>query len=254
MKQLFFILFMTSSIALQAQGLYFGGNVGYGMAGNSESTGSGISGLGEMLFHGHGLGYSLSCGYLFNKNIGAELGASYFFAKKSASDDEDGALAAESTDNSERIMKSFYLNPCFVMRANPGKIVPYGKAGIFLGLSNSGKYHDVYDFYDNVGAFGGSSKSDETIIYQGGLGVGMTTAIGIDFMLSDRFALFGELFGRISRWNPAKSSESKTISSLDIPHSDVTTIVSYANYNGYTLKPLWGVSLNIGVKYYLSKK
>jgi hypothetical protein len=70
-----------------------------------------------------------------------------------------------------------------------GKIVPYGKMGIFLGLANK----EIYDL-TLIGS------TIDKYIYKGGVSTGITAAFGADFMMSDKFALYGEIFARLASY------------------------------------------------------
>jgi hypothetical protein len=257
MKFYLFIILTISSIATQAQGLYFGGSFGYGFAGNNgPNTYEGLPEYGSE-WHSHfsnGV-VSVSSGYFFTKNIGAEMGVGYFKGTKTESS-KDGGLGGGSKTNSTHMVKSFYLNPSFVVRANEGKVVPHGEIGVFLGMINHGNYEDIKNVYDNTGkslAFGGNSHSDNTITYKAGISIGVTAAFGVDFMLSDRLAVMGELFFRTAEWTPKKYTGTEALTNNATYQQTLTTTYSNANYHGSGLSPLSAVGLNVGVKYYLLK-
>ena len=259
-KTILSILFIcTITITSQAQGLYFGGSLGYGIKAGSATLGSNnnLDGSSDVVKGSFGAGFapSLSVGYLFNKNIGAELGLGYLFGANTTIKD-NSSLPNSSIQKSGA--HSFYLNPSFVIRGGEGKIVPYGKMGIFLGLANSGT-NDIKT--TSISNSNGITNTDDKFTYKGGISTGLTTAFGVDFMVTDKFAIFGELFGKLASWTPSKYTAVTTMSNGSTSYTTSTSgdLVKHtpANYTGTnqsaSVLPFSSIGLNFGVRYYLSK-
>jgi len=228
------------SITSQAQGLYFGVNAGYGLKAGSETIGISTNANGSLSSVkgslGAGFVSNLYAGYFFNKNIGAEFGIGYLVGENTPPLNIP-ITGPPPTSRLTKRANSFYINPSIVLRTGEGKIKPYGKMGIFLGLVNK----ETYNVY--------VSPSNYKSTYSGGFSTGITAAFGADYMISDKFSLFGELFCRLASWSPTKYSNGNTngsfVSSMPAnnPNSNALSIVS----------PLSAVGLNIGVKYYMFK-
>ena len=247
----------------QAQGLYFGGSVGYGLKAGSTVLGSNNNADGSSdvvkVSYGAGFASSLSAGYLFNKNIGAELGLGYLIGAKTTIKN----TTVNNPGTAKYSANSFYLNPSFVIRGGEGKIVPYGKMGIFLGMANTG----TNDNTSTTIKGGVITNAEDKIKYKGGISTGITTAFGVDYMVSDKFAIFGELFGRLASWSPARytdattttttnpSSNSSSTSSLSISGNfEKHTPSNYIGTNQSSIVvPFSSIGFNFGVRYFLSK-
>ena len=250
----------------QAQGLYLGAGVGYGFRAGGVIVGTNdhSDGSSEVVKGSYGMGIvpNLMVGYMFTKSTGIELGIGTLIGTRTMTTDDFG----NNTGNSKYSANSFYLNPSFVIRANTeSKVVPYAKIGMFLGLANSGsdKSHTVHY---NGGNNQITGTDDSEISTKGNIATGLTSAFGLDFMLSDRFAIFGELTGRLASWAPHSYTSSDT-------HTDYTNGVAQgssqssisgnyvkdmpANYTGTNLSsrimPLSAIGFNVGVKLYLGK-
>ncbi|HSZ26381.1 MAG TPA: hypothetical protein VK766_11695 [Cytophagaceae bacterium] len=214
---------------MQGQGLYLGGSVCYGLKASSTivSTNYNPDGSKDVIKGSFGMGLvpNISIGYLFNKNIGIELGLGYLIGSKKT-------LSSTTKYN----VNSFYINPSFVIRAGEGKIVPYGKMGIFLGLINSG-----YLWSDGIN-YGVNDN--------GGISTGITSTLGVDFMMSDKFVVFGELSGRFANWSPSHFSY-PGVNGTYVTH---VSLSDPYNYSPSIVLPISAIGLNVGVKYYLFKK
>jgi hypothetical protein len=254
------------ALSVQAQGLYLGAGIGYGFRAGSVVVGSNDHSDGSSAIvkgsYGMGLVPNLSAGYMFTSSTGVELAIGELIGTRTMTTDDFG----NNTGNSKYSAMSFYLNPSFVIRANTeSKIVPYAKVGVFLGLANSGSDKTYAVHYNGLGNQI-TSTDDTEVKTKGNVATGLTSAFGLDFMLSDRFAIFGELTGRLASWSPNSYTTSNT-------HTDYTNGIAQsssqssisgnyvnttpANYTGTNLSsrilPLSAIGFNVGVKLYLGK-
>ena len=87
---------------------------------------------------GKGANFGANIGYMFTKNLGAELGINYLLGSKSTAVQK----RTDGTDivNQEISAKIIQLSPTFVLRGNYAKINPYAKAGLVFGLGTKVKY------------------------------------------------------------------------------------------------------------------
>ncbi len=129
---------------------------------------------------GKGLSFGGAFGYMFNENIGAELGLSYLLGGKSTAkyDYEDGTSDYILSSNMLRI------NPSLVISCGLDVVNPYAKFGLVVGMGSVN-----YEYEDNVDGdiYKMKMKMD------GGLSMGLNAAIGVNFSLSDNMSLFGEI-------------------------------------------------------------
>jgi hypothetical protein len=253
-------------LGAQAQGLYLGAGVGYGfraggvvMGSNDHSDGSSEVVRGS---YGMGLVPNINVGFMFTPSTGVELGIGELIGTRTLTKDDFG----NTTGNNKFSANSFYLNPSFVVRANTeSMVVPYAKAGIFLGLANMGmdKSHDVH--YSPI-SNQITSTDDSEVKTKGNVAMGLTSAFGLDFMLSDRFAIFGELTGRLASWSPNSYTLTNTHTTYTNGVADGSSQSSVsgnyvdktpANYTGTNapsrILPFSSIGFNVGVKLYLGK-
>lgn len=267
MKKIILSIAFISSLALgaQAQGLYVGAGFGYG-----HSAGGGVFGSNENAdgssevvrgSYGSGMVFSLSGGYLFTNNVGLELLGGYVLGNKIKLTDESG----NRTGNDQFSGNTFYLNPSLIVRAGgESKIKPYAKVGMFMGLANS-TIHESHSVFVN-GANQFVRIDDDKFETKGGVAIGLTSALGLDIMMTDRIALFGELTTRLASWAP--TSYTATTITTDYDNNIAQAPMEYsvsgnfvnetpANYSGTNIPsqvlPFSAVGLNVGVKLYLSK-
>jgi hypothetical protein len=254
------------ALGIQAQqGLYVGAGFGYGFRAGSTITGSNDNADGSTKIvkgsYGAGMVPNLSVGYLFTKSIGAQLDLGYLIGTKAEVKDENG----NSRGTTDYRANSFYLNPSLVIRANTEKmLVPYAKLGLFFGVGNSATVKQDQSNFN--GAQQLTQTNESKLQYKGGISTGITSAFGLDVMLSDRLAIFGELTGRLASWAPKSYTAANTTTNYvgGNPQTSHETSVSGnfvketpANYTGTNtssvLLPFSSIGFNVGVKLYLSK-
>lgn len=254
------------ALGIQAQqGLYLGAGFGYGFRAGSTVIGSNANVDGSFKIVkgslGAGVVPNLVVGYLFTKSMGAELMMGYLIGTKTGVTDNNG----NNRGFSDYRANSFYLNPSIVIRANTeSKLVPYAKLGLFLGLVNSGTDKSETDNYN--GAQQLMQTNAGKFQYKGGISTGLTSAFGLDIMLSDKFAVFGEITGRLASWAPSSYTFSNTMTNYVGGTAQASQLTSVsgnfvketpANYTGTNMSsrvlPFSAIGFNVGVKLYLSK-
>jgi hypothetical protein len=172
---------------LFAQGLYVNVNAGYG-SGINKST---ISDLTETattytynqksLSFGKGINFGGAIGYMFTKNMGAELGLSYLIGGKSKST----GTYLDRTESSTYDGKMLKINPSFIFTAGTGKFNPYAKMGLVVGFGSFNHDYSVTYKTDNVNI--------TSYKYNGGMALGFSSALGATYKLNNNLSLFGEL-------------------------------------------------------------
>jgi hypothetical protein len=202
---------------------------------------------------------------MFTPTIGAELGIGELIGTRTLAKD-DYRNDDNRTGNSKLSANSFYLNPSFVLRANTeSMIVPYAKAGIFIGLATTGSDKEFTTHYNGAGT-AVTGTDDEDIKTKGNVAMGFTSAVGLDFMLSDNFAIFGEVTGRLASWSPGSYTDSDThtnyiggVAQTSTTNSTSGNFVNKTppNYTGTDtpshVLPFSAIGLNVGVKFYFGK-
>lgn len=222
------ILIGTFSIASsQAQGVYMGIGGGYGFAAGKQSlfddykttVSSSGSTTQEFTSHpfslGKGINTGLYAGYMFNKNVGAELGIAYLIGSKNIFTDEyinNSAFPSSSKTEMTWKGRMIRLVPTIRMTAGEKKLRPYMKAGLIIGVGGK-----VYDDMHSVNTSGGSSSvTDQSWEYYGGMSLGFHGAMGLNYMVSDKIGIFGELAGNYQNFAMKKGSMTKyTVDGVD---------------------------------------
>lgn len=211
-----FALFTSN---LFAQGAYVNVGVGYGFStasGNLEdfynySSSSNSSTREQVCVSlGKGLNVGGTFGYMFNKNIGAELGISYLLGGKSeAKDDWSGGSAAYTLSS-----KMLRFSPSMIISAGLEGVNPYARFGLIIG---SGKVIYEYDESDD------GDKMIAKMEMNGGLAIGLNAGVGALFSISDKMSFFGEITMVNMSYAPKKGEITEaTYNGTDIL-SDMTT-------------------------------
>lgn len=177
--------------AVSAQGLYVGLQAGYGFGTPSDAVGTTtvIATNGDQTTtniydsYGGGTNIGLNVGYMFTEHLGAELGFSYFLGSTVTSTDfsiptgEQATLTASS--NQMRLAPSMIIT-------TGGDFAVYGKAGLVLPVGGS----TVAEYRDDTNPLGSVEQDFES---KGATSVGFQGALGVNYTLSDKLSLFGEL-------------------------------------------------------------
>jgi len=186
-----------------AQGAYVNLNLGYGFGMGSMSTNNETYIQGSSLGHtstyetvnlsyGKGLNVGGTFGYMFNKNVGAELGLSYLIGGKTTTTYQETRPNSSETETTDYSSSMIRINPTFVVTAGLDKINPYAKFGMIIGIG-SVTYNDEDTQTQTIGSTTTSTVTVETIKLNGGLALGVNAGVGLLYGLSDKLSLFGEL-------------------------------------------------------------
>jgi len=252
---------------LKSQGLYVHtiSSYGFSLAPMAISANYNSSGIIESVrsSFGKGLEFGAGLGFQFNKNIGAEINASYLIGGKSEFTDATNP----NTPADVETLKGRMLRIIPTIKITAGeKIRPYTKFGFILGLGN--KLIDESVRYDFPGMI---VKTEETVEFTGGLSMGFKGNLGVDFSLSDNLSVFGEVNFISQGWAPKKNATTKylvngedKLSTLSVYNSETEFLDSYdtnANYDPnqprQSLKvyfPFSSWGFNVGIHYSFGKK
>lgn len=273
LAMLFIALFIGANTF--AQGLYVNAGAGYGFpaacflleedytinSGNEFATWDYeiVKGSGSF---GKGILPGIAVGYMFNKNIGAELGIGYLLGGKIKSKDQE--IYSYGTETTETTLKGTMLRftPALKMTVGDGNIKPYMRAGLVVGAAGKVKVTENY-----TGPDGEKSNTEEQETeYKGGISLGFSGALGADIMLSDNIGFFAELGVITQSWAPKTGEITKytvngvdKLGELDTFEKETEFVDSFSNSSGSfdenspmkSLKvymPFSSFSINVGVK------
>ena len=257
--------FIAINVQAQQEGLYLGAGFGYGFRAGGTVIGSNdyYDGSSKVVKGSMGKGGipNVTVGYLITPSAGVELAVGGLVGTRTGTLDVDGG----GRGNSNFRANSFYLNPSFVIRASSvNTLVPYAKVGMFLGLVNHGV--EETNSYNINGAGDVTQKSTNKFEYKGGIATGLTSALGLDIMLSSKFAIFGELIGRLASWAPNTYTSTTNTTPYVGGNAQATQTSSVsgnfvketpANYTGTNtperVLPFSAIGFNVGVKLYLNQ-
>jgi outer membrane protein W len=220
-----FILGMGVSVCSFGQGLYLGIGGGYGFAaaklGTSDHKGSNSTSGGTTtssdtytsrgISFGKGINLGLYGGYMFNKNIGAELGIGYLIGSTTTiTDEQDNSSTSFGGTTSTDIRKTLYkgsmlrLVPSIRLQCGESKIHPYMVTGLILGIA--GKYtEEIQGTSTSTGVGASSHTSEDLYTSNGGMSLGLHTALGVTYNVSDMLGIFVELSGNYLNYAPSKT-------------------------------------------------
>lgn len=220
---------------LLAQGAYVNLNAGYGLIMSSQNleffgfynyTSESDSYTAEQInvSLGKGLNFGGAFGYMFNKNIGAELGISYLLGDKFKAKETYSGV----TNNLTLSSKMLRINPSFVIAAGFEKINPYAKLGLVIGYGSI--------LFDN------NANEDGAIVVRemklnGGMALGLSSGIGAIFNQSDKMSFYSELTMVNLAYAPTKGEvTSATFNGVDnLPNMSISEknveFVDHYTYN-----------------------
>lgn len=241
---------------INAQGLYINAGVGYGMAAGKSQVGSNITVAtatteeGVYDSYGKGLNFGLGIGYMFNENIGAELGISYLMG----STIDESITAPNFSGSTETKGKMIRLMPA-VKITTGDDMKPYAKFGLVLGMGSKLEY----DFSGSGDVGFGSGSVSETGEHSGGTSFGWMGAVGVEFPAGDKLSVYVELNNINLTWAPdeyeytytdnfggSTTTETKTIKFEDTDPDTDNSDVQLKEYS-----PFGSFGIGAGIKYTL---
>jgi opacity protein-like surface antigen len=234
-----FVLIIGLNAFASAQGLYANLNFGYGFALSSQNIPDfynytrkastvGYSRTYEQVNVSLGKGLNLggTIGYMFNKNVGIDLGLSYLLGGQTKATDlyEDGS-------SSEYLIsaKMFRINPSIVVASGLDKINPYAKMGLVIGSGSV--TNEVSDF--------GTYTSKYIMKSDGGIALGLSSAIGVMIGINDNLSFFTEMNMVNLSYAPTKGEIIEytvdgvnLLSTLTVSEKEVEFVDSYTEIDG----------------------
>ncbi len=249
-----------------SQGLYAKINAGYGLNMSSQNvdyfhfinyTIDTVSSTQEQVKTSLGKGFVVegAVGYMFNKNVGAEISCSYLLGAKT----KTNQTLYGTVRNNSLSANMLRINPSLVIAGSFEKINPYAKLGLIIGF---GKI--IYE--DDYTSAGGSVVS-EIMELSGGIALGLNAGAGVSYNISDKLSLFGEVNMVNLSYSPTKGILTESIVDGTDRLPDMTTHEKEIDYvDNYTTEtnappsdsearkelketyPFGSVGLNVGIK------
>lgn len=155
---------------------------------------------------GKGLNFGGSVGYMFNENLGFELGLNYIIGSEFKIEDIENnsytditGTTYNTTDKYTYSISSnmFQIAPTLVLSTGFDKFTPYAKMGFVMGF---GKIISEQEYTStNYGTSNFNSESS------GGMGLGFSGSIGAQYALNERISLFSEMKFMSFSYAPKKS-------------------------------------------------
>lgn len=225
-----------------SQGVYIKVGGGYGLGLATEHIYGGTTAIPDIKYgsFGEGINFQLGFGYKINNNIALELDGSYILGKKFEHTDTllGGTLTTKDFANTINIM------PGVVIKAPLKDVTPYTRFGMVIAIPSK--------FMERTStAVTGTDKWKES----GGVGLGIQGAVGMDFKVSKKVAIFAEIFGIGMSYGPSQAENTETYSGGTI--SPQITYSETSPFNATTLpKPHYSFSsfgLNAGLVFMFGK-
>ncbi len=220
------LLITVGSASVKSQGAYVSANLGFGFPMSSQDiegfmneTSGSNSTTREQIFMSFGKGFNFggTFGYMFNKNVGAELGISYLMGGKTkAIYDYSGGKTDYSFSG-----KMLRFVPALVVTAGSEGLNPYARFGFVIGKASLKQ--EVED-NDDGDIMKGKLK------YSGGMSFGVNAAAGVMFALGDKMSFFAELNSVNMSYSPKKAEFTELTYNGEDMLPDLTTSVKEVEF------------------------
>ena len=193
------ITLMVASVTLgftaMSQGFYGALNVGYGFSTPSQVIGTDyvVSATGAETesniygTYGAGINIGLTPGYMITEHFGVELGLNYFMGTNV---DVNKVRTPFGESLASLHSSQFRLLPSLVVSSGGTKFSVYAKAGLVLPV-----FGTTFLKVEDSGVFGPGSGYTRETETKGAFSLGFNGAIGVNYGISDKLSVFGELSG-----------------------------------------------------------
>jgi hypothetical protein len=150
---------------------------------------------------GTGLLSNLRLGYKFHKNVSLDLGFSYLYGKEITVSSQTLYYNTEAGFNQMRFKATiFNLNPAMSFHISRERAIFYIRTGLLLGIAPS---LIMKLTTNNTSAIGSNSSSIETKYkYYGGIPIGFSNSLGVNFNLNHRLSFISEFNMITQNWAP----------------------------------------------------
>lgn len=214
------LLYTTQQMNAQAylsvgigQNLCFNSNDPYGLYGDNKNA---ITTL-KSFNLGRGFEPRFSFGYMFSKYLGAELGLGYLLGQKN----ERTFVNGSETEVNTMYSRLLRIAPAIVISAGYGKLNPYGKFGLNIGMGK------IVTDYSSVN---GTNKEEATWVDKGVKGMGMFGGFGVEYFITKKATLYLEAQATNLSVSPTKGELTKLEYNGSDELSDLNTIDKETEY------------------------
>lgn len=215
MKKLTFIAITAAACMAQtyahAQGIYAGIGIGYGMpsqvqpfVANSNANETSTSVTSKSYSLGQGLSVGAYGGYMFTNNIGLELNIFDKFSTSTTATVTTSSTFNSSTDVYTAKGNLFGLTPAIRLSVGDGNLKIYTVTGLIIGFPSATMEDNGIATTNTPGGGSVTNTSDEIDTYSGNLIIGFHGALGVQYDLSDKIGIFGEVTGNFENWAPTE--------------------------------------------------
>lgn len=146
---------------------------------------------------GKGINVGINIGYMFNRNMGIELGADYLLGGKNNFKIKNEDNLSETSIHAKMIQ----LRPAMRIAAGKDKINPYAKVGLVIGIG--GTIDSELEITD------GTDKTNAIFVKDQGVAFGFTGAGGVEFGVNEKISIFSEISFTGLSFNPQKGKITK---------------------------------------------
>jgi outer membrane protein W len=146
---------------------------------------------------GKGANVGLNLGYMFTKNMGAELGFNYLMGSEYTVSTRYNSDPNRTIDRTMSA-KMMQFKPAMVFRTQFNKLSPYAKVGLLVGVGSKIKLGTLENDPDY------NYRSEERWEYDGGTSFGMHGALGAEYAINNKIGVFGEITGTGLTYAPKK--------------------------------------------------
>jgi len=232
------LLLMASTTFLNAQ-LYVSGGLGYGISATPEPFGliydfekdsaddkiftkkNVTNGYGNA---GRGLRVNTGLGYMLTENFGVELGVYYFTSPE---------IFVQDTINVDGFYTTYTkawhlrLTPSLVFMAGNGKVKPYAKVGLCVPVAGLAKARReandpllvneqfaILNYSNDAGELITADRFDLEAEFKGQFSLGFESVAGVNYNISDKLSVFGEVSFTMLRIRRATSEVKKGIATM----------------------------------------
>ncbi|HLG02502.1 MAG TPA: outer membrane beta-barrel protein [Bacteroidia bacterium] len=214
-----FILAILLSVgfakSIHAQ-IYVGAGAGYGLPAMNEMIGSNsveteTTDTEEGVYSSFGKGIlpGLYVGYMFNENWGAELGFGMLMGQEVTITFSETNPTTNVTSNATETYKGkmMRITPGIRYYAGSDNLRPYLRMGFVIGVGGKLEYtyHKVTTNPSQTNTY------DDAWEFSGAPAFGFSSGLGIQYMFSDKFGVFGEVGAIFQKWAPAKAMATKSM-------------------------------------------
>jgi hypothetical protein len=201
------LLLLLYSSEIFSQKIYIDlyGGYGFPLASQAITTTDGSSSSEDKLVkgtYGKGMNVGLGLGYKVTKQIGVELGASYFNSATIKAHDENNSNGSFYMDQNEMSASIIRITPALRLTTTHEHVNAYAKVGFVIGVN--GLYENKYNGENTYNAFpvGHTETNKTTYEFKGRLSTGFSGCLGFLYDASQQFSFFIEANGIAHSWAP----------------------------------------------------